>query len=220
MKLENSGPRNLRLGSSAKGFSLFELVVFIISVAIIYAFAANRFADFPAQAERANFIAVTTQLQSSLNIELMTVLASGQRGMEEAFEGLNPMDLLLRPPANYLGEFYNVDSSSLDRRSWYFEESRDELVYLVNDVGGVFYEVDGIRAPTEEIRFKVRLGESITDSRTGLNLALAEQFGEVPEDARQRRFSGVVLEPVLPFSWGEIGEDGQLLDAAMAQTAN
>ena len=60
---KQSQRRELKLAGSG-GFSLFELVVFIICVAIIYASAANRFSDFPGEAERANFLAVSAQIQA------------------------------------------------------------------------------------------------------------------------------------------------------------
>ena len=203
------------LGKSSRGFSLFELVVFIISVAIIYAFAANRFAGFPAQAERANFLAITTQLQSSLNLEVMTVLASGQGELVTAFEGINPMDLLLQPPFNYLGAFSNPDVASLDRRSWYFDLSREELVYLVNDIGGVFNQIEGMLAPADEIRFKVRVGRGEVDARTGLDIALAERKGAVPSGSRRNRATGVILEPTTPFYWREFDDNDDLIEPAI-----
>ena len=202
------------LGKSSRGFSLFELVVFIISVAIIYAFAANRFAGFPAQAERANFLAITTQLQSSLNLEVMTVLASGQGEFVTAFEGINPMDLLLQPPFNYLGSFSNPDVASFDWRSWYFDLSREELVYLVNDVGGVFNQIEGLLSPVDEIRFKVRVGRGEVDARTGLDIALAERTGAVPIGGRRNRATGVILEPTTPFFWRDIDEIDELIEPA------
>lgn len=204
------------LPKSSRGFSLFELVAFIISVAIIYAFAANRFSDFPAQAERANFIAITTQLQSSLNLELMAVLARGHGSMADVFEGVNPMDLLLQPPSNYLGSFNNPDPSRLDRRSWYFDERSEELVYRINDIGGVFLELNNVPIPTEEIRFKVRLSSGQVDERTGLDIVLAERAGEVPEGSRRTRVTGVVLLPVIPFIWEDFEENGTLAESALA----
>ena len=204
------------LEKSSRGFSLFELVVFIISVAIIYAFAANRFTSFPAQAERANFIAITTQLQSSLNLELMTVLARGRGGMAGVFEGINPMDLLLQPPANYLGSFRSPDPSRMDRRSWYFDAGREELVYLINDMGGVFLDLNNVPIPTQEIRFKVRIANGEVDKRTGLDTTLAERAGNVPRYARQSRVSGVLLQPIIPFIWGDFDESEGLIEPAIA----
>lgn len=213
-KLHPQGSRGFY--NASRGFSLFELVVFIISVAIIYAAAANRFAQFPAQAERANFIAITTQLQSSLNLEMMAMLASGRGGRLDAFEGVNPMDLLLRPPSNYLGAFINADSATLDRRSWYFDLDRQQLIYLVNDVGGVFLETNRGPLPTDEIRFEVRLVRNEYDDRTGLDIKLGQESGEVPPSARRTRFSGIVLQPVVPYIWGGQGNETELMDAAIA----
>ena len=49
---------------------MFELVVYIISVSIIYAYASNRFVAFPADAERANFIAILTLPRRSWYFDL------------------------------------------------------------------------------------------------------------------------------------------------------
>ena len=111
----------------AGGFSLFELVVFIILVAIIYATAANRFADFPGQAERANFLAITTQLQTAINLEMMIGLGTGRIRTAERMDGVNPMDLMLQPPSNYIGVFDLIDRERIQRRVWYFDRSREEL---------------------------------------------------------------------------------------------
>lgn len=195
---------------------MFELVAFIISVAIIYAFAANRYSDFPAQAERANFIAITTQLQSSLNLELMTVLARGRGGMAAVFEGVNPMELLLQPPSNYLGSLRSPDNSGMDRRSWYFDEDAEELVYLINDIGGVFLVSNNAPIPTREIRFKVRLATGEFDERTGLDIVLAERAANMPDSAWQSRVTGVVLQPVIPFIWGDFDENNGLIEPAIS----
>ncbi|MEX2470103.1 MAG: hypothetical protein WD396_10135 [Pseudohongiellaceae bacterium] len=185
-----------------KGFSLFELVVFIISVAIIYAYAANRFSDFPGQAERANFLAVTTQLNSAISLELNFGVGLGRISSPEILEGANPMDLMLEPPRNYLGAFANVDVANLERRSWYFDRSQEELVYLVNDDRGVYLLRDGGRVPTNEIRFAMQAKYRQYDRATGLPLSIVERDGrQVPEQQRVRKLDGILLQPVTPFEW-------------------
>jgi type II secretory pathway pseudopilin PulG len=202
---------------SSAGFSLFELVAFIVSVAIIYASAVNRFAAFPAQAERANFIAITTQLQSSLNLEVMTVLASGRGSLVGVFEGINPMDLLLRAPSNYQGSYYQASVSSLPRRSWYFDDIKGELVYLVNDSSSASYSVNGVLVPTDEIRFSVQVGRGDIDTASGRDVALAQRNGAVPASRRESRVTGVVLQPVIPFVWGEGVENEVMIGVASTQ---
>lgn len=200
------------------GFSLFELVVFIISVAIIYAYAANRFAEFPGQAERANFMAVTTQLQSGVNLEMILAVGAGRIGNLERFEGVNPMDLMLESPTNYLGVYSPAQAAELPRRSWYFDPTSEELVYLINDVGGAYLIVNGISYPTDEIRFKLVADYSEVDRRSGLPVHIAERDGtEVPEEDIKRRLNGMVLRPSTPYQWQDDTEEALI---AMASTEN
>ncbi len=189
------------------GFSLFELVVFIISVAIIYAYAANRFAEFPGQAERANFLAVTTQIQSGVNLEMIMAIGRGRLGSVKRFEGVNPMDLMLETPSNYLGVVSSSQASELPRRSWYFDPATEELVYLINDAGGAYLLVDGVAYPTDEIRFKLVADYEEVDRMSGLPLGVAERGGnEVSEENIERRLNGIVLRPSTPYRWQDDAE--------------
>ncbi len=198
-----------------RGFSLFELVAFIISVAIIYAYAANRFAEFPAQAERASFIAVITQLQTGINLELISAVTGGNAGAAALLEDINPMDLMLLPPSNYLGAFSGPPSAGLPRRSWYFDNSRMELVYLVSDSTGVFLAFDEQLVPVSEIRFSVTTDYGEVDIQSGLDVRIASRAGEIPQENRRSRLNGVVLKPVTPFYWQELRED-QMLNEVLA----
>lgn len=200
-----------------QGFSLFELVVFIISVAIIYAYAANRFQEFPGQAERANFLAVTTQIQSAINLEMMYGVGVGRISSPQRLEGANPMDLMLEPPSNYLGAYDIVDTSRLDRRTWYFDRGSQELVYLVNDASGVALLINGVEVPTDEIRFKLVADFGMHDRESGLPVRALESAGQtVAEEDQERAFNGIVMRPVIPYKWGEV-EYGTLMEQAVAQ---
>lgn len=186
----------------ASGFSLFELVVFIIAVAIIYAYAANRFADFPGQAERANFLSVTTQIQSAVNLEMMFGVGIGRISSPQRLEGANPMELLLEPPSNYLGAFDAVDTSRMERRTWYFDRRRGELVYLANDPRGLTLINNGQEVPTNEIRFRLVADYSMHEEGSGLPVQVLESAGEsVPSENQVRKFNGIVMRPVLPYEW-------------------
>lgn len=199
--------------SRSRGFSLFELVVFIICVAIIYAYAANRFAAFPGQAERANFLAVTTQLQSAMNLELNYGIRLRGINTPELFAGTNPMDFMLEPPHNYLGAFDYVDPARVERRSWYFDLSRDQLVYLVNDTDGVFLEINGNLVPTDEIRFHIVPEYQQIDTATGLPSTVLESRG-LPTESRslERKLQGMAMKPAIPYQWrGE--SEAAMLDA-------
>lgn len=200
---------------SVAGFSLFELVAFIIAVAIIYSVAANRFAEFPGQAERANFLAITTQLQSAINLEMMFGVGLGRVSSATNLEGANPMDLMLEPPSNYLGAFDVVDSNRIQRRVWFFDRRVGELVYLVNDPTGVFILRDGVEIPADELRFRIEADYGEYDTVTGLPVALVESDGSrVPEENRLTRLNGVVMRPVIPYRWG-VAPAETLVDEAL-----
>lgn len=184
------------------GFSLFELVVYILSVAIIYALASNRFAEFPGQAERANFLAVTTQIQSAVNLEMIVGVGLGRISSAESLVGANPMELLLEPPSNYLGAFAGLDQTTVSRRAWYFDQDRSELVYLVNDTTDVFIVPDGLEIPTDEIRFSLVANYSELDRESGLPAGFIEQGAEQAQDT-VLRFNGILMRPVIPFRWGK-----------------
>lgn len=209
--IQSKTPRlsNSQFDKASGGFSLFELIVFIILVAIIYSVAANRFSQFPAAAERANFLAITTQIQSSINLEMIMHLGRGRQQSLESYQEINPMDLLLRAPSNYLGAFDLVETSRLPRRSWYFDRSTKELVYLINNASNVFLTKDGLQIPTDELRFKTAVSYGYEHLRTGLPLSLLEiEEGELRSNIDYRRqYRGVLVEPTTPFSWSEPAVD-------------
>lgn len=188
-----------------RGFSLFELVVFILTVSIIYAAAARRFAEFPGEAERANFLSTVNQIQVGINLELFLYLTRGQAAQLHELVGVNPMELLLEPPSNYLGAFSDPAGRQLDRRSWYFDLVRKELVYLINDNSDVNVLIDGAREPTDELRFAVRLAYRNPSEQ------------DAPETAGtivSKTPSGALFEPVLPFEWNT-----EILDSVAADIA-
>ncbi len=187
----------------SSGFSLFELVVFIISVAIIYASAVNRFSRFPEAAERANFLAVASQIQTGVSLETTLGVASGNTHNMSRYDGANPIDMLLSPPSNYLGAIDGNDSSDLPRRSWYFDLRRSELVYLVNESQNVFFLVDGVQIPTNEIRFRIEVNYRYVDRQTGVEIAFANgrDAEEYEDQDYRRRFGGVLMQPVTPYQW-------------------
>lgn len=203
-------PRAACLGMRSKsqaGFSLFELVVFVLSVAIIYAYAAQRFSSYPGEAEKANFIAVTTQLQNSMTLQTFTAqLKGGTAATAAALENGNPMDLMLRPPRNYFGVMPPSRAGDLPRRSWYFDSVSRHLVYLLGAGESVYLEQGGGLSPSGEIRLRVEADYSEVDHATGLPVPVSEDSGRAVAPAdRERRFNGMILAPVTPYRWTRSG---------------
>src|SRR5690554_6367814 len=141
--------------TAQRGFSLFELLVYILAASILFSVMLNRYRDFPGEAERANFIAVLGQLRAGVNMQMMSAIAEGSWQRLDALDGSNPMDLMLEVPGNYLGEFAEVDMS-LPRRSWHFDTSAGHLVYHVNQVENLRAQINGDEVSTDQIRFVIR----------------------------------------------------------------
>ncbi len=204
IKPNNRQTRQLRAPlRRSRGFSMFELVVYIISVSIIYAYASNRFVAFPADAERANFIAILTQLQSGVSLEFNLGMSRSKSGVE-ALAGVNPMDLMMRAPSNYLGAFSAADPASMPRRSWYFDLQSRELVYLVENTEQVYLNVNGSLVPASSLRFKLEIAYTNEDPQTGLPVQAITPDAEA-RTAGRRAIAGALINPVTPYSWGETG---------------
>ena len=199
----------------SSGFSVFELVAFIILASIVYAGAVNRFAQFPGQAERANFLAISTQLKSAINVEMMLGVGTGRISSPERLVGANPMDLMLEPPSNYLGAFNQLNTAGMQRRVWYFDNSTRELVYLASDPTGLFLIINGTAVPSNEVRFRIQAVYSMHEAGSGLPVNALANAG-APVGAQVQGFDGIALRPTVPFVWNQINPD-ELIEQALAQ---
>lgn len=185
-------PANLKSRSRQSGFSLFELLVYLLIASILFAAAANRYQGYPAEAERANFLAVLSQLKAGVNLQMMRMIASADwtQARQEAIAGTNPMDLMLETPSNYLGEFAFVDVTALPQRVWYFDSSAGELVYIAENSDNLYIIQDGVALASNQIRLRI---ENVYD-RSGIV--------DDPDAADNRgRWQGLMLAPVIPYEW-------------------
>ena len=208
-------------GFKQSGFSLFELIVFVLSVAIIYSYAAQRFNGYPGEAEKANFITVRSQLQNSITLYTFTAQLNGGRdALIATLEGGNPMSLMLRPPRNYLGEFERYTLNDLPRRSWFFDMNTSELVYLIGSGEGVIKFEDGRAVPAHEIRLHIKAEYGLVEKSTGLPIDMVTQAGRNVETAAiERKFLGLVLTESVSYAWGTAVEkdDSELFAMGAAQ---
>ncbi|MEC8860428.1 MAG: prepilin-type N-terminal cleavage/methylation domain-containing protein [Pseudomonadota bacterium] len=169
------------INSRSAGFSLFELMVYILAASILFAAAFNRYQDFPGEAERANFLAIQAQLNAAINLQMMRIIASGGWDDARQLDGLNPMDLMLTTPGNYVGTLSGADIAQLPRRIWFFDQARGELVYLAENAENLYLLNDGERTATGRLSFRVSNRYSSTGS-----------------------WEGLVLAPVRPYEWQSV----------------
>lgn len=173
-------PRGLR---RQRGFSMFEMVVYILAASILFSAAFNRYRDFPGEAERANFTAILAQLNATVNLQMMRLIASGSWNNAVELEGANPMDWLLTAPGNYVGAFAGIDEATLPRRIWFFDTSSGQLVYLADDATNLYLLQNGQRIQTGSVRFRV-------------SNVYGSQAGSDPGT-----WQGIMLVPVMPYEW-------------------
>lgn len=183
----------------SRGFTLFEMVVSIIVIVILYMTAEQRLNELPAAAERANFYGVLEQIKTGVNFEMVNRLAAGRHQEIRNLEGSNPMLLLIEAPSNYRGELERVTDAVERRNSWYFETSTGELVYVVGgaSIPDVLVTIGGIRVNLGQIRLKLASyysndGDAVNASQTPLSQRGAGAGGN---------WQGLVLAPVHAYTW-------------------
>lgn len=90
-----------------RGFTLIELVVVMVIVALLSAVAVPKFIDLQKQAEAASVKKVLGNLRSALSLRVAQALVDGDNLADLAYDGatpLNPMnDLLSNKPESYIG---------------------------------------------------------------------------------------------------------------------
>jgi general secretion pathway protein G len=154
----------------SRGFTLIELVIVICVVAVLFGIALDRLLRYQELAERTalqqNVAAINSAL--ALRFAAYVVMGTPQRIAEEA--GRNPVNLLARPPENYLGELASADPKALPRPCWYFDAAAGDLVYLPTHRR---YWSGSSGAP-ESIRFRVGVTAGQTDP--GEPRVLAQPF--------------------------------------------
>ena len=162
---------------AARGFTLTELIVVICIVALLGTVLIERLMRIAELAEKT----AMEQNLAAINVALtlkFAALVTKQRGREIAREvGANPIELLARPPENYLGELARPDPASLSAPSWYFDRDAGELVYV--PARSRFLD-----APSG-LRFRVMLSEP------------SPRAGQAPLDEIPQPF----IRPVAAYRW-------------------
>jgi hypothetical protein len=193
---------NYRFGKKgSRGFSLFEMVVAICSIVILYMVAEERLNQLPGAAERANFYGVLQQVKAGVNFEMVSLLASGRTGEIRELEGRNPMDFLIEGPSNYRGELDVVTDAVERRNAWYFETSTGELVFVVGgaSIDGVKVIVAGVPVSLGQIRFK--LTNIYSDAEESGESAQRRRTGGLRGERVEGKWQALILAPVREFTW-------------------
>ncbi|MDO9317488.1 MAG: hypothetical protein Q7V56_04730 [Gammaproteobacteria bacterium] len=195
-----------------RGFSIFELILYLLISSIIFSISMRRFEQYPADAERANFLSIVGQIKAAVMLQMMNGIAGGKFEEMRTLEKSNPMDLMLETPTNYTGAFSLVDEVSLPRRTWYFDSYNGQLVYLASPGLQIYSAAGDGSATMNSIRFQVinKYSEAAEKADEGLGIDAGQVTGlsvaaAGGPSANGGKWEGLVLEPVTPFSWKSQG---------------
>ena len=175
--MPGSGSREFPHASS--GFTLIELIVVICIVALCATLLIERLRFYQEAAEKAAMEYTVATLKSALQLRVAVMLVKGQEGKIGILARSNPVDWLTEPPAGYRGEF-RAPQPAVPRGSWYFDATRSEIVYVPN----LDAHLDRLEDGSKRLRFRVRI-----------------DLEPIEPDSEVRRFSGMRVEPVTPYTW-------------------
>jgi prepilin-type N-terminal cleavage/methylation domain-containing protein len=113
-----------------KGFTLIELMVAICIVALLFGIALDRLMRFQELGERTAMEQNLAAINVALTMKFAALVASGRGQAIEKELGANPVELLARPPENYLGALFIPPADMLPARSWYYDRASGDLVYV------------------------------------------------------------------------------------------
>lgn len=154
-RLPEGRPAAGRVRKRQRGTSLLELLVLTVLVLIFIAITIGRVWQLRTAAERTNIEQLIGTLKGALGTELAASVIRRDAPLVElaAYHHANPIELLERPPKNYLGEFDTAPEEPV-AGAWYFNRHEGTLNYRVR-FGEEF--VGGNPDDPLLIRFQIRL---------------------------------------------------------------
>lgn len=169
--------------SRSHGFTLFELILVIIVVALAAGMLAGRVLTYQEAAEKAAMEQTAGAVRSALTIQATGLIVRGGMENVQKLVTVNPITLLTEHPKNYAGEFY-VLPDDIPPGNWYFDLKARQLVYLVRHDAHFQSGEEGVKA----VRYQVTLM---------YNDLLSNANGK----SDRKEIGGVALREVLPYKW-------------------
>lgn len=160
----NSKPRQC-------GYTLLELMVFIVIFSILAAVLLDRLSHYQELAEKAAMESMVRGMKTGLQIRLAELIIANRQSEAIVLESEDPVQWLESKPANYGGAY----PESPRPGTWYFDARERQLVYVVNTGNRLEFDAG---ADAKQLRFRARLlrdrvnvpGGTI-ESVTGITLA-------------------------------------------------
>ena len=142
--------------SGARGFSLLELAVCTVVVALLTGVLLQRLLDYRERAEMVAVERLAGVLRTALVLKVGHLQARGREGEIASLAGKNPIELLAEKPRNYAGEYFSPTQEQVGPGNWYFDLRTKTLVYLISKekkfphgtVKRISFKVELSRLPT------------------------------------------------------------------------
>lgn len=161
------------------GFTLLELAIVILLIGIVASIFLNRMQRYQELAEKTVVEATVANMRSGLRYRVAELMMNGQMNEMGSLSRENPMSWLKAPPSNYLGQLGQAQNQRIPPGSWYLDQGRHELVYLLDRSRYFKPGPDGRKA----IRFHV--------------IASTRKHAANESD----RVEGISLAPVASYDW-------------------
>lgn len=165
------------------GFTLFELLVVAILVALLAGILLGRLLAYQEMAEKAAMEQTAGAIHSALTIQLAGLIARGRTQDIPKLTALNPITLLSGPQKNYVGEYFDPRPGDIPPGSWYFDLKNRQLVYTVQHSAHFVAGTGGDKA----VRYKVVL--------------VSNDWLRIPAGTGGKDIGGITLKEVNPYSW-------------------
>lgn len=117
--------------SDQSGFTLFELILVIVLVGLLFLIASWRLLPLRGDAEAAHVAATVGALRSALGLEVAERIVEDSLESAAELDRGNPMELLAQLPARYIGEVPSARGADIPAGSWYYDRSTRQLRYRV-----------------------------------------------------------------------------------------
>ena len=114
----------------SKGFTLIELIVVICIIALLAGVLLQRVWLYQEQAEKAAMEQVAGALQSALIMQYGKMLTTGTESWAGTLATENPLNWLMKKPANYSGEYFAMSPAAIAPGNWAFDLKTRELIYV------------------------------------------------------------------------------------------
>ncbi len=174
--LESGSRARLR---AASGLTLIELVVVVCIIALCAVLLLDRLRFYQEAAEKAAMEYTVAAVKSALQLRVAVMLVRGEEKNIASLALANPVEWLMEPPPGYRGEF-RAPQPDVPRGSWYFDATRNELVYVPSLDAHLERLADG----SKRLRFRARV-----------------IFEPAQPDSERKVFAGMRVEAVTPYSW-------------------